>query len=512
MVKTTYILLAALLLSAVFFPKSSYCQKDEIRLVFAELVTNSALNPNTTVAKGHVEFEHGGTRLFCDSALFFQKQNLVHAYSNVQINQGDTVNLFCDSIKYNGKTNISRLQGNVRFRDNEYVMLTDSMEYDGNRSVGYYTNHAQISSINSDLKLTSVKGYYYSESKTFFFKDSVHLTDPKYEVFSDTLEFRTVPSTAHFHGPTTILFDSSNVECNRGVYYSKEDRVELWNGATLNEPGRVFYADSLIYNQKEDWGEGFCYVMLYDSTENVKFLSDYMLKKPANQEVILKEQARIYQYGEVDTLYLAGDTISYYNDTLTKTQLSIFENNVSIIKGDLFIRCDSAYFSEQDSILKLHKEPIMWNQTSQLFADSMFTSYYDNEFHEMNMYHNAMIISEHEGDSVHYDQIKGKFMTAYLDSSKIKKVHIVQNSQTLYYPSEETEDTTGTTTKTLSGMNKIDCNEITLRFDNGEVHSIAFIEQANSIFYPMDQIPPKELYFKGFSWEIDRKPDRPFPE
>lgn len=504
--------IAALLLSAVFVPRTLFAQNDEIRLVFAEDVTSSVLHKNTTVAKGHVEFKHGNTRLFCDSAVFFQDLNLVHAYSNVQINQGDTVNLFCDSLKFDGKTNISKLISNVRFRDNEYVLLTDSLEYDGNRSVGYYKNHARISSINSDLKLTSVKGYYYSTTKTFFFKDSVHVEDPKYELFSDTLEFRTIPSSAHFHGPTVIYFDSSTVHCNRGVYYSKEDRVELWNGATLEEPGRTFYADSLSYNQATDFGEGFCHVMMYDSTENVRFLSDYMLKKPKNTEVVLKDNARIYQYEKADTLYLAGDTITYYQDTITETKLSIIENNVAIIKGDIFIRCDSAYFSEADSILKLHKDPIMWNAESQLFADSMFTTFYDNEFHQMKMYHNAMIISQHEGDTIHYDQVKGKLMTAFLDSSKIKQVHIESNAQTLYYPTEETEDSTGVKTKNLSGMNRIDCNEIFIRFINGEIQNIAFIDQPTSIFYPMDQIPAKELYFKGFSWEIERKPPRPFPE
>lgn len=511
MLTKTNILLAALLLSAVFFPQVAKSQ-DVIRLVFAEDVVSSVVHPNTTVAKGHVEFKHGETRLFCDSALFFQNRNVVHAYSHVQINQGDTVNLFCDSLKYNGNTNISKLLSHVRFRDNEYLMLTDSLEYDGNRSVGYYRNHAKISSINSDLKLTSVKGYYYSQTKTFFFKDSVHVRDSTYELFSDTLEFRTIPSSAHFHGPTTIIFDSSTVNCNRGVYYSKEDRVQLWNGATLNEPGRSFYADSLLYNQKTDFGEGFCYVVLYDTTEKVKFLSDYMLKKPRNEEVILKEQARVFQYSETDTLYLSGDTITYYQDTLDETQRAIIENNVVIVKGDLFIRCDSAYFNEKDSIFKLHKEPMMWNTNTQLFADSMLTTYYDNEFHEMKMYHNAMIIAEHKGDTVHYDQLKGKFMTATLDSSKIKQVYIQQNSQTIYYPEESNKDSTETEIKTLKGMNKIDCNEIIIRFKNSEVQNIVFIDHPTSVAYPMDQIPPKELFFKGFTWEIDRKPPRPFPE
>lgn len=502
----------ALFLSAFFLPQSVFSQDNLVRLVFAEDVVSSVEFPNTTVAKGHVEFNHDGSRLFCDSALFFQDKDIVHAYSNVQINQGDTVNLFCDSLIFDGKTNISKLYSNVRFRDNEYLMVTDSMEYDGNRSVGAYKNHAVITSRNDDLRLTSIKGYYYSNSKTFFFKDSVHIKDPEYELFSDTLEFRTNTSDAHFHGPTTILFDSSNVQCNKGIYFSKKDLVQLWNGATINEPGRRFYADSLIYNQKDDFGEGFCFVSLYDTTEQVHFLADYMLKKPKNTEIILKNNARVWQYDEKDSLYLSGDTISYYTDTLTNNKLSIVENNVNVIKGELYIVCDSAYFNEQDSILKLHKEPIMWNDRTQLFADSMFTTFYDDEFHDMKMYHNAMIITEHENDSVHYDQLKGKFMTALLDSGKVKSVHIHQNAQTMYYPTETETDSAGVETKKLSGLNQIDCNEIIVRFLDGEVQEVNFMDQPSGKMLPMNQIPEKDLFYKGFRWEINRKPDRPFPE
>jgi len=476
--KSQHILWTALLISAVFIPRQLFAQEDNIRLVFAEDVVNSVEHPNTDVARGHVEFKHGTTRLFCDSALYFRDFNLVHAYSNVQINQGDTVNLFCDSLKYNGNTNISKLLSNVRFRDNEYLMLTDSLEYDGNRSVGYYTNHAHISSIKNDMKLTSVKGYYYSESKIFYFKDSVHLEDEKYELFADTLEFRTIPSEAHFHGPTTILMDTSRLECKKGFYNTKTGIANLWSGATFIEKGRILYADSLYFDQPNDIGEGFCNVMIFDSTENVRFLADYMLKKPDNAAVTLKDNARILQYSETDTLRLAGDTINYHKDTLTDQQISIAENNVSIIKGDLFILCDSAYFSERDSILKLHKEPILWNNTTQLFSDSM---------------HEKMIAS--------------------LDSNQISSIHIIANAQALYYPEEKQKEDSTTIEKTmLKGANRVDCNSILFRFLDGDIQLVAFLDEPTSVFYPMNQIPEKELFFKGFSWEIERKPLRPIAE
>lgn len=506
MLKSIYILITALFIGAVFFAQSAFAQTDVIELVYAKDVVNSVKYENTTVAKGNVEFKHNGTRLFCDSALYFRNQNLVHAYGKVQINQGDTVNLFCDSLKFNGNTNISKLISNVRFRDNEYLLLTDSLEYNGNKSFGYYKRWATISSINSDLKLTSKKGYYYSDTKTFFFKDSVHVEDPKYELFSDTLEFRTLSTSAHFHGPTVIQFDSSEVHCVKGEYRSNQETINLWNGASILEPGRSFYADSIFYNQAADLGEGFCNVRLYDSTENVLFLSDYLLKKEKNHALILKDNAHVVQFTEKDTLYLSSDTISYYMDTISEMKLTILENNVAILNGDMRIRCDSAYFSEVDSILKLHKEPILWSQNTQLFADSVLTTYFDNTFHEMFMHNNAMIISEHEADSIHFDQVKGRYMKATLDSNKIKQVYIESNAQTLYYVEETKKDTMDLETKTLTGMNKIDCNEIFIRFINSEISTVSFLDQPTSIFYPIDKIPNKELYLKGFLWQIERKP------
>ena len=142
----------------------------------------------------------------------------------------------------------------------------------------------------------------------------------------------------------------------------------------------------------------------------------------------------------------------------------------------------------------------------------MSTLYYDNTFHAIKMYHNAMIISEHEDDTIHYNQLKGKFMTAYLDSSKIKKVHIEENAQAIYYVTENAKDSLDQETKTITGMDHLECTEIIMRFIDGEAQTISFIGKPTSIYYPIEQIPLRELFFKGFSWQIQRKPDRPFPE
>jgi lipopolysaccharide export system protein LptA len=191
----------ALFLSAflLFIHLSAHPQSKSIEFVHADRVTNAIVFPNASKAIGNVHFRHGNKDLFCDSAYFHQTNNWVKAYGHVQINQSDTLNLFCDSLHFDGNTNLGILKSNVRFRDNEFKLITDSLEFDATNSIGYYSNWATITSINQDLKLTSRKGYYYSKNKTFFFKDSVKVEDPSYSLTSDTLEFNTISQTVFFH-------------------------------------------------------------------------------------------------------------------------------------------------------------------------------------------------------------------------------------------------------------------------------------------------------------------------
>ena len=71
---------------------------------------------------------------------------------------------------YNGNSKLGILRSNVRFRDNEFKMTTDSLEFDTDKNIGYYSHWAIITSIKEDIKLTSKEGYYRANSKTFFFK------------------------------------------------------------------------------------------------------------------------------------------------------------------------------------------------------------------------------------------------------------------------------------------------------------------------------------------------------
>jgi hypothetical protein len=284
--------------------------------------------------------------------------------------------------------------------------------------------------------------------------------------------------------------------------------MRLWQGATIFDSSQTIYADSLLYNQNTEEGEGFGSVKMVDSTEKIQFASDYMKKVGGDEKIILRHHASITQYNDDDTLFIYADSIVHERDTITEMEKSLADQNVAIIKGDLSVSCDSAWFSEADSLAKLYVQPVMWNGMTQMSGDSIHADYYDKEFHEVRIYNNAMIVDEHEGDTLHYDQIKGKMMTAVLDSGKINRVYIETNAETLYYITKTSKDSLGTESESIDGLNKIDCNQITIYFTNGDIHHVAFIDQPVSVFYPVDRIPANSLFLKDFEWKIALRPTR----
>lgn len=509
---TPYHFLKALFISAfILVGPKLIAQSTPIEFVHADKVTNAIIFPNATKAIGHVHFRHGNKNLFCDSAYFHQSQNWVKAYGTVQINQADTLNLFCDSLHYDGNTNIGILKSNVRFRDNEFKMTTDSLEFDANKSIGYYSNWANISSINNDLNLTSKKGYYYANSKTFFFKDSVNITHPSYQLKADTLEFRTNTETVYFHGPTIITLDSTKVNCNKGFYKTNDEFLNLWNGATIiSDSTSTLYADSIIYDQKTEIAEGYDNVSVYDSLENIELRSEYLVRYPNNSRLILKENAQIFQYNKKDTLYLRADTIYQSKDTLTNKSVSIAINNVVIINSGAVGICDSIYYNQTDSIIKLRQTPILWQDMTQLSGDSIDINLIDNNFDKIILFDNAMVITEH--DSIHYDQLSGKQITANFKQGDIHQIFIDGNSQTLYYPSETSTDSLKNEIKTLQGKNQLMCEQIYVFFKKSEVQKIKFVDQPEASFLPLEQIPEKELFLQNFIWKIEQKPSAIIPK
>lgn len=67
--------------------------KSKVYLIHSDLLRKDSRHPDAQVVVGNVVFRHDSVYMYCDSAYYYDKISSFEAFSNVKMNQGDT--LFC---------------------------------------------------------------------------------------------------------------------------------------------------------------------------------------------------------------------------------------------------------------------------------------------------------------------------------------------------------------------------------------------------------------------------------
>lgn len=108
------------------------------------------------ILKDSVVFYHEGAYMYCDSAYLFERTNSFEAFSNVRMEQGDTIFVYGDYLHYDGNTRLARLRNNIRMEDRQVTLFTDSLNYDRAANLGYYFDGGML--VDEKNELTSFWG------------------------------------------------------------------------------------------------------------------------------------------------------------------------------------------------------------------------------------------------------------------------------------------------------------------------------------------------------------------
>ncbi len=509
-----------LLLLVVFLSSPTFSQKGKKIIIknadYSDF--DSSRGEDFQRIMGNVIFQHDDAIMYCDSAYYFSEINVMEAFSNVVINQGDTLTTYGDYLKYNGETRFAELRNNVKMIDGNMTLTTDFLNYDRVSNIGYYPEKGNI--IDNENNLTSLSGYYYTTKKELFFKDSVVLINPKYTMYSDTLNYNTVSEVATFFGPTTIVSDSNLIYCENGWYNTITDISQYNKNAYLVNKTSILKGDSLYYDRNQGFGEAFINIELIDTVENVILTGNHAISYQNPEYAQITDSAVFINVMENDTMFLHADTLlsTTYTDTIYYTDTTFTETDTiinsldslgtyKIIKGyhkckifkpDMQGMCDSLIYNFKDSIIELHIEPVIWSENNQMTAKYIEIHTKNSEADYILMEETSFIIQKE--DSKRYNQIKGKKMIAYLRDRELTKIDVFGNGQTIYFPTEEDEGE-----KKLIGSNKAESSDMII-FMNDGVESIIFINQPDGILSPTDDNTDSELRLKDFIWLEEHRP------
>ncbi len=451
---------------------------------------------------GPVNFKYKGSVMFCDSAHFFDKEQIVIAYGKVQLDSKDT-NLYCDSLLFRGKTRFAKLWGNVRVRDMEYKISTDSMDYDLRAKKGVYRRNGIIESISSNEKLTSKIGYFYPESKDFFFSGNVKYRKDDLSMQTDTLQFSYGSQIARFFGPTKIVKDKSEFYCNKGWYNVQSGEGKLIGDAMVLEDQKIIKGDTLEYNPllKQFKSTGNSY--FEDKSQNMVFQGKKIVNDDLNKTSVITGGACVKRIEKEDTLIVYADTLVTKKDSLEKQFTQGFRN-VKIFNRQLQAISDSVVFSEFLNQLFLYKNPIAWSENTELKGKEMIIYFKDTVLNKIEIFDNTSALMELDSGK-YYNQLSGRNMVAFFENQKLKSAQVNGNAWTIFFPQEEKQSDTTLIIK-RKGMNRLYAGDLRLDLDRGEVKGVSYIDKPDGKFYPMDKIIKEEQFIKGFSWNPLMRP------
>ncbi len=494
--------------SAFFlFTNTSFAQDDVIELLEGSDEMKVDGKSGNYILTGNVVFQKDGAKLYCDSAYYNIVKDQVRAYSNVHLNKQDTLNMYCDSLFYDFENELAKLWGNVRVRDNEYKLVTDSLDYDISKDMGVYKNGGVITSITSSDRLTSKIGYFYPKSEQFNFRKDVVYSSDKFKVTTDTLQFNGMSKKAYFYGPTDITGESGKMYCESGWYNINEDEGVLSNNAYIDRADIYIAADSLFYSSKDSLYIAEKDVFIKDTANKLSFKGDYARNDEREHYALITGHALAEKYGKEDTLYIHADTLFNLLDTLNETKLINAYNEVEIFKGDLQGVCDSLTYEKVIGEINMYNDPVLWAKQAQLSGDTISVYEKDGDISKAYLREKGLVVTEVKQSS-YFNQVSGSFMTAYFDSTNISRVDIEKNAKTLYFLEDESESDTAIVVE-RQGMNRLYSSDISLYFEDGDISGATYRSEPDGVLYPMDQIKKDEEKTQHFKWEPSRRPLSP---
>jgi lipopolysaccharide export system protein LptA len=465
--------------------------KKEVTRVYAEHSDSTVFeknnNPDIHILKGNVIFRHDSTYLFCDSAYLYQSSNSLEAFSNVRLEQGDTLFIYGDYLIYEGNTCLAKMREDVRMENNNLTLFTDNFNFDRIQNIGYFFNGGTL--VDSVNELTSVYGQYSPGTKIATFKNEVHLANPQFVLNSDTLIYHTVSKIATIVGPTVIESDSGTIYSNLGWYNTVSDESVLYERSTVVSKDRTktMTADSLFYNRNTGLGEAFGNMVLNDTLQKTILLGNYGYYDQANNFAFATDSAQMIEYSQGDSLFFHADTLQMKTIGQEK-EFSAFYG-VRFYRTDLQGVCDSLQFNTADSILNLYKNPILWNTGYQLTGDTIRILFNDTTIEKVEVLNYAFSIEE--TDTTYFNQLKGKNLYAFFQEGELNRVEVHGNAESIYYPIEEDG-------ASFIGQNNTQSSYMLITVKNRKPVKILWYPQPQGEMIPIPDLTPEKKYLKDF--------------
>jgi lipopolysaccharide export system protein LptA len=450
--------------------------------------------PDALLLTGNVRVNHDGVVLTCNKAYFFQKENYLKAFGNVQLVQGDTLYLNSKYAEYNGNMKQAFATGNAVMTSPDATLQTDTINFDRNVQQVFYNTKGTI--INKDNTLVSKSGRYYVTEKKFRFLTAVVLTNPKYVIKSNHLDYYSNSGHSYLFGPSTITSKTNFIYTEKGFYDTKKNLAHLLRKSYIKYDDRLIEGDSLYYNRNIEFASATRNVKITDSINRGIVKGHYAEVFKLKDSMFVTKRAVAVNFVDNDSVYIHGKKLMVTGKEGERI-LRAF-NNVRFYKTDMSGKCDSIHSNSKTALTKLIGNPILWNGESQITGDIMHLIG-DNttrKIDSLKVLNNTFIVSR-DTLGTGFNQVKGINLFGKFRDGKLHDVDVIKNTEVIYYMRNDTNE--------LIGINKNVSSKINMILENNAIETITFFNKVDGDIYPEADLPENARKLRGLVWRGDER-------
>ena len=463
-------------------------KKTKVYLIHSNTLSfDKAVKPDVQILNGDVCFRHDSSYMYCDSAYFFEQTNSLEAFSNVRMEQGDTLFVYGDYLFYDGNTQVAYLRENVRMENGQVTLFTDSLNYERIPNIGYYFEGGLI--VDSLNQLSSFYGQYSPETKLAVFNDSVQVENPDFTLYSDTLHYDTESKVATILGPSVIVSDSGTIHTSRGWYDTVNNTSLLLDQSQVESGEKILIGDSIFYNRDTGMGEVYGNMSLIDTAQHVTLQGEYGYYNEQTGYAFATDSARFLEYSQGDTLFLHADTLQMVTVDSVYREIKAYYG-VRFYRIDMQGVCDSMQFNTRDSVLYMYTEPVLWNEQYQLYGDTIAIYMNDSTIEYAHVIQFAFA-AQHV-DSSYYNQLKGNDLKAYFEGQAVHQIDVAGNAESIFYPLEKDG--------AKVGMNETKSGFLTIWVKDNKLDKLKIWPSPVGSMTPIPDLKPDQKMLKDFYW------------
>ena len=430
---------AVILIAFLCFPMTVLSQQNQLITVIGDSLVGKMVNGESTrEVFGHVVITQGDVIINCDKAIHFISRNEAELIGNV-IARKDTLTIKTPRGFYYGNLAKTRSNAGVYLDDKKVILTADSGEYFFNEDRAFFESKVRL--YDTTTTLTSNELTYFQQQNRAVAIGDVVIIDGENEIIADTLE--------HFRN-TKITFAFSNVRL-----------INLKNNSEI-------YGEHL-----EDYRER-GYSIIDVTPLFIQVDTSYVEREDSTKEM------------QLDTLFIKSKIMEAYRDS---SQRFYAIDSVSFLKSEFASRNDLTIFYRQDDkivttkINETAKQPILWQENSQLTGDSITIYLDDNNIKQLDVDGTSFMLSQNEYNLERYDQTSSTQIKIFFKDSKITRADFYGNVYSIYFMYDG---------ETANGLTKSNSAETTVLFEDNEVTEVKLYKNPASEYYPEQQVTGNE--------------------